>query len=140
MNYSSPLKPKKTKKEDDKLPLFKPEKLKISVGEAKRLLNSTKPISKFQTAWIQRWLEQLVRERCLPPQIAGADALGQLNLYLSPADCLKVLEQLRADFQQTVEQSSVKTDDDFAFLVGLGELEAYHEPLYHNEPDNHNTH
>lgn len=138
-NFGSPLKPKKEKKEDKELPLFKKEKPTLPSSEAKKLLNWRKSVSKQQTLWVQRWMEHFVRERCLPPQLSGADALGEMNRFLSPRDCLETLECLRRDFHQTLEKEPLKTDDEFAFLMGLGELEAYHAPLYQSEDDAHST-
>jgi len=140
-NHGNPLKPKKEKIEKDtELALFKKDKPTLPTSEAKKLLNWTKPLSKNQTMWVQRWMEHYVRGHCLPPQLSGADALGEMNRFLSPRDCLQTLEYLRRDFHQTLEREPSKTDDEFAFLMGLGELEAYHAPLYQSEDDAHNTH
>ena len=145
-DWGNPLKQKKVKPEKEpkaskapkELPKFKQVPLTLTKSEAKKVLNlERRTPSAQQTAWTQRWLEQLIRERTLPPQLAGADAYGQLCLFLSPDDCLKVLEQIRADFGKTLPLET-QTKDEFDFLRGLGELEAYHEHLYqpHRSSDN----
>jgi hypothetical protein len=144
--WGNPLKPKKAKKEDKEpkapkeLAKFKPEKLTLPKSEAKKILNlAHRTPTTQQTAWVQRWLEQLVRERTLPPQLVGAEAYGQICLFLSPDDSLKVLEQIRADFGKTLPLET-QPSDEFHFLRGLGELEAYHEHLLQPQDDDHNSH
>lgn len=128
-----PVKPSKP----EKVEKFKPEKLTLPRGEAKKYLNRTPSLA--QTAWCQRWLQQLIRERTLPPQLAGADGYGSLCAFLSPEDCLEVLEHLRADFEKTLPLEEKKSDE-FDFLRGLGELEAYHEHLLQPHTSYHNSH
>ena len=147
--WGNPLKPKAPKKEKEErgpkepktkeLPKFKAVKLTLTKSEAKKVLNlERRTPSVLQTAWTQRWLEQLIRERTLPPQLAGADAYGQLCLFLSPDDCLRVLTQIRADFDKTLPLDESPRDE-FDFLRGL-ELEAYHEHLFRPRTDDHNSH
>ena len=78
-DFGNPLKPKKEPKKETELALFKKPKPTLPTSEAKKLLNWNKPLSKSQALWVQRWLEHLISERCLPPQLSGADALGELN-------------------------------------------------------------
>jgi len=117
------------------IPKFKPEPLTLTKSEAKKFLNHSP--SRLQTAWCQRWLQQLIRERTLPPQLAGADGYGQFCSFLSPDDCLKVLEKLRADFVKTLP---LEVKGEFDFLRGLGDLEAYHEHLLQLHTSDHNSH
>ena len=146
-SWANPLKSKKVKKEKEEkptkekeLPKFKADKLTLTKSEAKKILNlEHQTPSSQQTAWVQRWLEQLIRERTLPPQLAGADAYGQLCQFLTPEDVLDVLLRVRSDFGKTL-QTDKRQGDEFDFLRGLGELEAYHEHLLQPHTDDRNSH
>ena len=105
----------KAKKPKDDLQPFKPVKPKIGKASAKHLVEFKGDLSKQQILWIERWMTQLVQERSLPPQIAGADAFAALAQILAPADCLAVLEKLREDFARAFPLS-VPQKEDFAFL------------------------
>ena len=140
--WGNPLKKKQPKaekppKEPKELPKFKQEKLTLTKSEARKFLNQSPSLE--QTAWTQRWLEQVIRERTLPPQLAGADAYGQMLRFFSPEDALKLLEQIRADFAKTLPLEEKKKEE-FDFLRGLGELEAYHEHLLQQSKTSHNSH
>jgi hypothetical protein len=142
--WGNPLKKKQPKAEkplevkEKELPKFKAEKLTLTKSEARKFLNQSPSLE--QTAWTQRWLEQVIRERTLPPQLAGADAYGQMLRFLNPEDALKLLEQIRADFAKTLPLDCAQKKDDFDFLRGLGELEAYHEHLLRPSKTSHNSH
>ena len=141
-DWCSPLRKKKVKEEVVKagvssskdIPLFKQEKLTLSKGEARKFLDYSPSLQ--QTAWCQRWLEQMIRERSLPPQIAGADGYGYFCSFLNPEDALKVLETLRADFQKVVP---LEPKGDFDFLTCLPESGAYHEHLLQLHKSDHNN-
>jgi hypothetical protein len=142
--WGNPLRKKQPKAEkppkevkEKVLPKFKQEKLTLTKSEARKILNHSPTLQ--QTAWTQRWMEQVIRERTLPPQLAGADAYGQMMLFLNPDDALKLLEQIRSDFAKTLPLE-VKKSDEFEFLRGLGELEAYHEHLLRPHTSYHNNH
>jgi len=142
--WGNPLKKKQPKAEkppkevkEKVLPKFKPEKLTLTKSEARKILNH--PPTQHQTAWTQRWMEQVIRERTLPPSLAGADAYGQMMLFLNPEDALALLERIRSDFAKTLPLEAKKSDE-FEFLRGLGELEAYHEHLLQPHRPSHNNH
>ena len=146
--WGSPLKPKKekvvkvlsssppTKEKDNLMEKFKPIKLTMTKSEAKKILEYKKDLAVQQIQWVQNWLETLIRERSLPPQLAGADGYSQLMLFLNPLDALSVLKQIREDFAKTVPPEQ-KEADDYSFLSSL-ELGAYHEhlPLPHKTSHN----
>jgi hypothetical protein len=147
--WGSPLKPKKEKKvlstehtstktTEKELEKFKPVKLTMTKSEAKKILDTKKELAYQQIEWVQKWLETIIRERSYPPQLAGADAYGQMMLFLNPADALALLEQIRLDFQKTVPLEQKKEVDDFQFLASL-ELGAYHEHLPQPHKTSHNN-
>lgn len=127
---------KKEKKEKEtiaknpivELEKFKKEKLLLPQGEAKKLLNTRIPLSEGQIGWVQRWLETLMREKSLPPQIVSKDAYGKLMDFLSPIDALSTLENLRTDFQKAHPPDTTPFDD-FSFLTSIEELKGFHNNL-----------
>ena len=135
--WGSPLKPKRekvkvlsssppTKEKEKILEKFKPIKMTMTKSEAKKLLDYKKDLAVQQILWVQNWMETLIRERSLPPQLAGADGYSQLCLFLNPADALNVLKQIRDDFALMMPLE--EKQDDYSFLSSL-ELGAYHEHL-----------
>jgi hypothetical protein len=135
--WGSPLKPpkppkqtaEKPKKPEKPPPTFKPEKLSLTKAEAKKVLYHSGELSVGQIAWVQRWLEQKVRERSLPPQLAKGDAHAQILAFLEPSDASALLEDIRRDFGMTLYDLPPPRDDDFGFLLGLAECVAYPEHL-----------
>jgi len=99
-NFGSPLRQKKVKEEKEE----KWAKVIVSLpaAEAKKVLAFKGPLAKSQIQWTERWLQQLVRERSLPPQLAHSDAFGQLKIFLDGADLDAVLARVRADFLKTL--------------------------------------
>jgi hypothetical protein len=136
--WGSPLKPKVTKsavlsnqsvptnRGEKKLELFKPIPLTLTKGEAKKVLDSKKPLSHRDVEWVQRYLETVIRERSLPPQLAGDDAYGQIMTYLSPKDALLLLEGVRSSYRLVLPPE--EEEDEFAYLRGT-DLGAFHEHL-----------
>ena len=108
---SSPLKTRGSKNKNEKqLALFKKVKLFLTKSEAKKVLNSSLNLSYHQIEWVQRWLEQRVRERCLPPQLSGADAFSCIGLFLDPRDAISLLEEIRSDFQKMNPKTEIVND------------------------------
>jgi hypothetical protein len=120
MNHSNPFSKQKQKKQkeaiDVPLEKFKPLKPRLSKGSAKALVESS--CSASEIMWIERWLTNLVQERSLPPQICGVDAFDALTQYLAPADVLKILDTIRADFLTAHPQRNPPKDD-FDFLLAV---------------------
>jgi len=90
------------KKVETELPLFPKEKFSLTKSEAKKVLDFSEDLGHHQIGWTQRWLEQRVRERSLPPQLSGAHAFSNMRTFLSPPDMIALLEEIRADFQKTL--------------------------------------
>lgn len=115
-DYGNPLKGRqrsevKTKTEER----FKPETKVFSASVVKALLDYNGVVGDAIIRWTERWVVQLVRERSLPPQIAGSDVMGALSAYLTPSDALDVLTKVRADFRR--EHPANFPTDDFSFLL-----------------------
>lgn len=117
---------KKPPKPEKVLDLFKTDKPTLPKSEAKKILLHSGDLSLAQVQWTQRWLEQRIRERSLPPQLAKGDAFGQIVTFLSPPNALSLLSEIRADFQKTLPLEERPTEESFlAYLAS----EAYHEHL-----------
>lgn len=123
MSFCSPLRQKKVIEEPTELPLFKPDKLILSRAETRKILLYAGEISRSVILWTQNWLQLRIRERSLPPQLAGADAFGQIVRFLAPQDVISLLEEIRRDFQRTIPPPPT---EDVSFLTALAN-EAYHE-------------
>jgi hypothetical protein len=145
--WGSPLKPKKekvkvlsssppTKEKEKTIEKFKPIKLTMTKSEAKKILDYKKDLAVQQIQWVQNWMETLIRERSLPPQLAGADGYSQLCLFLNPLDALNVLKAIRDDFAKMLPLE--EKQDDFSYLAHL-ELGAYHEHLPPPHTSSHNN-
>ena len=95
--WSSPLsKDWKEKKEDIKKEVKPKVRVIISKGEGKRL--TKRSCDRGHCEWLGRWLKQLVEERCLPPQIAGAEPSSNLVKFMGADETDKILSKLREDF------------------------------------------
>jgi hypothetical protein len=116
----------KAEKPEKEIQKFKKEKLTLPKTEAKKILAVSGNLSYSQIAWAQRWLDQRVRERSLPPQLAGSDAMGYLTSFLCPSDALALLDDIRRDYQKILWPDELKAPD---FPLATLESEAYHEHL-----------
>jgi hypothetical protein len=136
MNFSAPLrKQQKTKVVDGPLERFKTLKPVLSSKVGRDLVE--KACSRDELFWIERWLENLVRSRGLPPQCMGADAYNALMKFLEPSEALKILETLRLEFRESHPQTQTLMED-FSFL--LEELKASPVPQIPPPPYDHSSH
>ena len=97
--FGSPLKKKKVVEVKEEK--WKVEKRVLSAATTKKLLDWDGDCGDGVIRWTEQWLVQLVRERSLPPQIAGSDVMGSLTHFLSPNDALEVLAKIRREFRDT---------------------------------------
>jgi hypothetical protein len=125
------------KEKEKLLQKFKPDKLNLTGAEAKKVLAVSGQLGRSEVEWVQRWLEQKVRERSYPPQLAGKDSYGQICLFLNPCDSLALLEEIRSEYKKYAPQQK-KDDDEYAFLQHL-DLGAYHEHLPQPSTASHNS-
>ena len=115
-DYGNPLKNRqRTEVKKVKEEVIKPEKKVFSASVVKSLLDYDGVVGDGIIRWTERWIVQLVRERSLPPQIAGSDVMGALTQFLTPSDALDVLARVRADFRR--EHPALYPKEDFAFLL-----------------------
>jgi hypothetical protein len=119
MKFGSPFgKDWKPKKQEEAIETFKPIKPKVSSSSARQLVEFKGVFSREMLLWIDRWLEQLVREHSYPPQIVGKEAFSVLSRFLPTSDALKVLENIRLDFR-----------NNFPLTAEVEELEYLNEAL-----------
>ena len=108
--WSSPLSKDWKEKKDDTKKEVKPKvKVAISKGEGKRL--TKRACDRGHCEWLGRWLKQLVEERCLPPQIAGAEASSNLLKFMGAEETEKILTKLREDFNASFPITACKEPD-----------------------------
>ena len=123
MKYGSPLgkdwKPKATEALLEKFKTIKPV-IPSKVG--RQLIGKSCDIQEL--LWIERWLENLVRTRSLPPSCMKENAYSALMRMLEPNDFKATIESLQKQFllDHPVLQPVM---EDFSAL--LEEMEAYPE-------------
>ena len=102
MNYGSPLSKdtRQVKKKDDQLEKFKPEKSKISVATTKKVLKPLKvEVGQSECRWLNQYVENEVRGRCLPLSLMSNDFLAELEKTFGEEGSKGFLETLRTAFQ-----------------------------------------
>lgn len=130
MKHSSPLcKDWKNKPTSIATPLekFKTIKPVIPSKVGRKLVD--KPCGVQELFWIERWLENLVRSRGLPPSCMGENAYSALMRMLEPNDFNATIELLQKQFLMEHPSLSplleVPLMEDFSYL--LKEFEVYPE-------------
>ena len=120
--WESPLKIKTPKQEKEKNPLeqelkkFKKPKCLISKASAKKVA-MVKSVDSAGCFWLERWIDQLVRERSYPPQLKSDDFYSLLSRYFEPKVVLEILERVRKDYRQAFPLSEpVDEEDDLSWL------------------------
>ena len=100
MNYGSPFsKDHKKPKKEEELEKFKPEKLKISIATAKKILKPLKvEVGLAETKWINQYVENVVRSRCLPLSLLSNDFPAEVQRTFGE-DAKGFLETMLRDFQ-----------------------------------------
>ena len=106
---------------EEVLPAKKKDKFSMTIAEAKKILDVREPLSTSQALWVQRFLEQKIGERCLPPQLAGGEALAHILLWLSPADSTALLNEIRINYRRAFHHTKPNEDkgSEFNFLLGV---------------------
>lgn len=86
----------------------------LTESKARQILAVKRALDSFQVRWVERWIETLVRERSLPPQLASPQFLSNLMGFLSRDDALETLDRLRATFEATFPyEKEVPREEDF---------------------------
>jgi hypothetical protein len=116
--WDSPLK-KKRSKEEDPLKDFKKAKPKLSNASVKRIC-AVKTSDTAGCYWMERWIDQLVRERSYPPQLVSDDFYSLLQRFLEPRVIIEILEKARHDYRRAFPLSEVIEEEDS--LVWLPDL------------------
>jgi len=123
MEWTSPLKkPKKTKEEKDKED-FKKVKCVIPAATVKKVTGIT-AVDDVQCRWMERWVDQLVRENSYPPQLRGADFYSLLGSYFNGDTALAILERARGDFARAFPLTQKTNEDDLGWLSAVLRLDA----------------
>ena len=105
------------KKEDplkEALKDFKKPKCAISKGTARSITGRKGDAS--VCGWIERWIEQLIRENSYPPSLKSDDFISLLSRYFPPTVALGILERIRKDYKVAYRLIDEKDEDDFEDL------------------------
>jgi hypothetical protein len=122
--WCSPLKPPKEKKEKtttEKDVIFPKVKAKIKPATAKRVVGAGGVPA---AQWLERWIEQFVRENSLPPQLLSDDFPNQLTHLLAPKDALDVLSRVRADYARAFPLTAKPEKEDLDWLGAVIAMDA----------------
>lgn len=130
MNWNNPLKPSR-KKDDpltEELKLFKKPKCVISKSTVRKVTESTHS-NKDECIWLERWIEQLIRERSYPPQLKSDDFYSLLSKYFDTTVILEILQLVRNDYKKAFPLSNLTTDnedeDDLSWLPAILRADPY---------------
>lgn len=106
---------KEKQKEHERL--FKKAKPLLSKGSVKRIV-VVKNVDEAGCYWMERWIEQLIRERSWPPQLKGDDFYSLLGRYFDAPTILSVLEKARADYRRAFPMADpTEEEDDLGWLI-----------------------
>ena len=99
----------------------KPKKVpRLTKTDVRLLLDcSAGSINEIVLCWTERWMTQLIRENCYPPQLARAGAYQYLLDFLGDG-ATAVLNKIRTDFfGNRTAKNGDDDEDEFAFLMGV---------------------
>jgi len=99
------------KKPEDPLKDFKKTKPKLSNASVKRICG-VKNSDKAGCQWMERWIDQLVRERSYPPQLVSDDFYSLLQRFFEPRVIMEILEKARNDYRRAFPLSEVMEEVD----------------------------
>lgn len=118
--WESPIKQKKKDKItplQEELKKFKKPKCLISKSSAKQIVGA-KAVDSAGCFWLERWIEQLVRERSYPPQLKSDDFFSLLSRYFENKVALEILEKVRKEYRHAFSLTE-PPEDDLSWLVGV---------------------
>jgi hypothetical protein len=92
----SPLRPRK--ETSDEIETFKKQKCRISKAAVKKITAQT--VSQASCEWLERWLDQFVRENGFPPQLVSDDYYSLLTTYFPIATATQYVERIRTDYER----------------------------------------
>jgi hypothetical protein len=124
--FSKDQKKAREPKEDKPPKEEKPKKVpRLTKTDVRLLLDcSAGSINEVVMAWTERWMTQLIRENCYPPQFARAGAYQYLLDFLGDG-ATAVLNTIRTDFfgKQSSAKNGGDDEDEFAFLLDVPTVE-----------------
>jgi hypothetical protein len=112
-DWGSPLKKKEQKEEE-----FKKVKCVIPAATVKKVMGIT-AVDEVQCRWMERWVDQLVRENSYPPQLRGAEFYSLLGSYFNGDTALSILERARGDFARAFPLTQKTNEDDLSWLAAV---------------------
>lgn len=118
--WESPIKQKKKDKItplQEELKKFKKPKCLISKSSAKQIVG-VKNVDSTGCFWLERWIEQLVRERSYPPQLKSDDFFSLLSRYFENKVVLEILDKVRKEYRLAFSLNE-PPEDDLSWLVGV---------------------
>ena len=72
----------------------------LTEAKARTILATREKVDVLQRQWLEHWVETLVREQSLPPQLASPSFHDQLLAFAGRERALEILGQLRVAYAQ----------------------------------------
>lgn len=115
MSWSAPIRQKKEKKEDP-LKDFKKQRPLLSNASVKRICLA-RHSDKESCYWLERWIQQFVRECSYPPQLISDDFYSLLNRYFEGKRIIEILEKVRYDYRRAFPLNETEGVDSLDWIV-----------------------
>jgi hypothetical protein len=115
--WTSPLK-KPTVKKEEEVETFKKEKCVIKSGCVKKLTGHSNA-DEIQCRWVERWVDDLVRSNCYPPQLRSNDFYSLLGTYFDGDTVMATLEKCRSEFARAFPMTVKEKEDDLTWLESV---------------------
>jgi hypothetical protein len=116
-NWASPLKQKKTKTKDPRDD-FKKDKC-VMKSSGVRKLTGISDADEIQFRWVERLIDQIVSERCYPPQLRSNEFYSLLATYFGKDEIIPILDQCRNDFVRAFPLAHLKKEDPLDWLGAI---------------------
>lgn len=116
--WASPLKQPKAPKKDAKPEEFKKDKCVVKASCVKKLTGIS-DADEVMCRWVERYIDQLVRENSYPPQLRSNEFYSLLGTYFGADTILPLLERTRNDFARAFPLANVKVEDALEWLPAL---------------------
>lgn len=115
MSWSAPIRQKKEKKEDP-LKDFKKQRPLLSNASVKRICLA-RHSDKESCYWLERWIQQFVRECSYPPQLISDDFYSLLSRYFEAKKIVEILEKVRIDYKRAFPLNETEGVDSLDWIV-----------------------
>ena len=94
------------------------KKQKISSASARRIVASASPLDPRAVNWVEQWIENYLRNNCLPLQFCSSDFDNQIMGFLPPLNAELCLKRIREEFKRLFSTTDSEPEN-MDFLVAV---------------------